>query len=543
MFSRILSKLAALPAPTIRAVCERDLHVPMRDGVTLLADRWYPSSGPAPTLLVRSPYGRRSIFGLLYGRLFAERGFQVVVQSCRGTFGSGGVFEPLVREASDARDTIEWMRGQAWFTGAYATIGASYLCFAQWAAARSRAVEHRAMIAQAGPHEFLATIHPGGAFALDAALSFASQVTGRQWPGALVMVRHAFARRKMRIAFRELPLASSCERALGRRVAFLEDWMAHAEPGDSFWNAMDHREAVASIEAPVLLQSGWYDLFASYATSQYEALRRRGQRPFLTIGPWTHAEFPLKATRALLPETLAWLRAHLLGDRDGLRSAPVRVFVLNTDRWREYDDWPPPQSAEQTWYLHPEGRLSREPAPASDPDRYRYDPTDPTPAVGGGMILFGAGPRDNRSLEARGDVLTYTTAPFVEETTVVGSPTVRLYVRSTLRSTDFFARLCNVHPDGRSINVCDALIRLRPGDEAWQADGSARVSLRLSPTACCFHRGHRLRLQISGGAHPRFARNTGTGEPLATGTGMMSAEQSVFHDSDRPSSLELRYVR
>src|SRR2546428_3589883 len=159
MLSGIRSKLAALPAPTSRAAREPDLRVPMRDGVTLLADRWVPSGDPAPTLLVRSPYGRGSIFGFLYGRLFAERGFQVVVQSCRGTFGSGGVFEPMVREAGDARDTIEWMRGQAWFTGAYATIGASYLCFAQWAAARERVAELRAMIAQAGPHAFLGPIH------------------------------------------------------------------------------------------------------------------------------------------------------------------------------------------------------------------------------------------------------------------------------------------------------------------------------------------------------------------------------------------------
>ncbi len=536
--SVLVARLLGFPAPTARARVERDLHVPMRDGVDLLADRWFAAAGHAPTLVVRSPYGRRSFFGFLYGRLFAERGFQVLVQSCRGTFGSGGVFEPLVHEASDGADTIAWLRGQSWFDGRYATIGASYLCFAQWAAA-NRHPEFRAMIAQVGPHEFFGAIHPGGAFALDAALSFAAQVTGPESSAALVFLRQALARRRLKIAFRELPLESSCERALRRRVGFLADWMARVDPSDALWKAMDHRGALETVEAPVLIQSGWYDLFAAYATSQYETLRDRGRRPFLTIGPWTHAEFAFKGTRALLPETLAWLRAHLLEDPRGLREAPVRVFVLGADRWRDYADWPPPESRPEVWYLHSEERLERDPPLSSSPDRYRYDPADPTPSVGGAMILFGAGPRDNRALESRADVLTYTTAPFVDEKTIVGSPTVSLHVASSLRSTDFFARLCDVHPDGRSINLCDALVRLRPGDPVWRPDGSAHLKIRLSPTACRLGRGHRLRLQVSSGAHPRFARNTGTEDPLATGTRLAAAEQTVFHEPQRASAIEI----
>jgi len=526
----MLAPLLGLPAPTARARVERDLRVPMRDGIELVADRWFPQKGLAPLLVVRSPYGRRSFFGFLYGRIFAERGFQVLIVSSRGTFGSGGVFEPLVHESNDAADTLAWLRGQSWFGGRYATIGASYLCFAQWAGA-GRYAELGAMIPQVGPHEFHGAIHPGGAFALDAALSFAAQVTGREASAVLVFVRQALARRKMKRAFRELPLGSSCERALGRRVAFLADWMAHVDPADSYWKAMDHSAALETVEAPVLLQGGWYDLFAAHAVSQYEVLRDRGRRPYLTIGPWTHAEFAFQGARTLLPETLAWLRAHLLDDRSAVRRAPVRVFVLGADRWREYADWPPPQSNREVWYLHPEKRLERGPPPSSPPDRYRYDPADPTPSVGGGMILFGAGPRDNRALERRADVLTYTSAPFADEKTIVGSPIVDLHVASSLRSTDFFARLCDVRPDGRSINLCDALVRWR--------DGCAHVKIRLSPIACRFGRGHRLRLQISSGAHPRFARHTGTDDPLATATRLVAADQSVFHDPERPSSLEI----
>ncbi|MGH7803859.1 MAG: CocE/NonD family hydrolase, partial [Candidatus Binatia bacterium] len=507
--------------------------------VELLADRWFPASGPAPTLLVRSPYGRRSMFGWLYGRIFSERGFQVVIQSCRGTFGSGGApFEPMIHEARDAADTVAWMRGQPWFGGAYATIGASYLCFTQWAGAREAAPELKTMIAQVGPHDFAGTILEGGSFALDSALSFAAQVSMREAPALLTILRQVLGRRRVGRAFRELPLAESCERALGGRVGFLEDWLARSDPRDAYWRSIDHACALETLAAPVFLQGGWYDMFAAYTVAQYEALRRRGRRPYLTMGPWTHAQFSFAAASTLLPETLAWLRTHLGGNGGDLRNAPVRVWVLGAEEWRDFADWPPPEARGEVWHLHPEGRLARDPAPESAPDRYRYDPADPTPSVGGGTILFAAGPRDNRKLEARADVLTYTSAPFDEDRLVVGSPVVNLHTRSSLRRTDFFARLCDVHPDGRSINLCDAIIRLEPADHAWQADGSARVRLVLSPTASSFARGHRLRLQISSGAHPRFARNTGDGEPLGTATRLVPADQEVLHDS----SLEIRVL-
>jgi hypothetical protein len=226
-----------------------------------------------------------------------------------------------------------------------------------------------------------------------------------------------------------------------------------------------------------------------------------------------------------------------------LRQKPVRLYVMGAGEWRDLDEFPPP--ARQTrYYLHPEGRLAPDRPPvASSPDQYRYDPANPTPALGGALLaLQGAGPLDNRPLEARPDVLCYTTSPLAQDLEAIGPVRLELFVRSSLAHTDFFGRLCDVAPDGCSTNLCDGLVRLEPGNGAIQPDGSLRVEIDLWATAHRFRQGHRLRLQVSSGAHPRWSRNLGTGEPLATGTRMAVAEQTVYHDGDHPSSLILPVI-
>jgi len=238
------------------------------------------------------------------------------------------------------------------------------------------------------------------------------------------------------------------------------------------------------------------------------------------------------------------LHAHLKGDPGSLREAPVRLFVMGAQQWRDFPDWPPPAQSER-WYLQPGGVLAPATPPTSEPDRYRYDPTDPTPAVGGNSL--GArkhmGPKDNRKLEARADVLIYTSAVLEHDVEVIGPVTAELYVRSSLQHTDFFARLCVVEPSGKSINVCDGIVRLTPGYAVPQADGSLRIQIDLWPTAYHFRRGQRMRVQISSGAHPRFARNLGSGEPLATATTLQVADQTIYHDPEHPSAILLPILR
>jgi putative CocE/NonD family hydrolase len=159
--------------------------------------------------------------------------------------------------------------------------------------------------------------------------------------------------------------------------------------------------------------------------------------------------------------------------------------------------------------------------------------------VGGAAMSANAGPKDQRALEARPDILVYTSAVLDHDLEVIGPVRAELFVKSSLEHTDFFARVCDVDPSGRSINISDALVRLVPGRPGRESDGTLRASVDLWPTAYRFKRGHRIRAQVSSGAHPRWARNPGSGEPLATAKTLCAADQAVFHDPAHPSAVIL----
>lgn len=537
--SRLFSRLLRLPpADTYDVVVARDLQVPMRDGTVLFADH-YAARGrsSAPTILVRSPYGRANAFAYLFARPFAERGFQVLIQSCRGTFGSGGTFNAFRNEQRDGGDTVAWMQQQPWFTGTFATLGPSYLGQVQWALAASAGSMLKALSLQITASEFRSLIYPNESFGLDTALTWIELLAHQEEP----LWRRIFQRRRraraMQAAAMHLPLQDADVLVTGRPVPFYRDWLAHSAPSDPWWQPVDFSGAADEIEAPILLIGGWYDLFLPYQLADYARLRAAGKQPFLTIGPWAHnslAAFPL-----MIRETLTWFRAHLLAQPAELRAAPVRVFMMGRNQWIDYPDWPPPGYQPQRWFLQPAHGLATEPAQESDPDRYRYDPAHPTPAVGGSSLSQNAGAKDNRAIEARADVLVYTSAVLERDLDVVGAVGAELYMTSSLEHTDVFVRLCDVDPRGRSINISDGLVRLEPGQPHANDDGTWRVAVELWATAHCFKRGHRIRVQVAGGSHPRYVRNPGSGEPLATATTLRVAEHAVYHSTDHPSAIVL----
>jgi putative CocE/NonD family hydrolase len=291
---------------------------------------------------------------------------------------------------------------------------------------------------------------------------------------------------------------------------------------------------------PITMIAGWYDLFLPLMLADYQALRAAGQPVRLQIGAWRHAS-PVMF-RHSLQDALDWFAVHLRHqpyeqsqDHDH-GPAPIDVEVMGGPGWRQVPDWPPAASTER-WHLQPGHALSPEPPVASQPDLYRYDPAEPTPSVGGTSTGPDSGPKDNRELEARPDVLTFSTEPLDAPVQIIGPVRAELYVTSSLAHTDFFARLCDVDPKGRSTNVTDGILRLTAG--SWP---SGPVLVDLWPTAHEFQPGHRIRLQVSSGAHPCFARNPGTGERLATATSLKVAEQTVYHDPDHPSAILLPVV-
>jgi hypothetical protein len=385
------------------------------------------------------------------------------------------------------------------------------------------------MVVQVGSDDFHGFLYPGGAFALEATLTGVTAMLSMQRGFARFLLAALRLLRRHRRVERSLPLIDAYPAAFGRRVGFFEQWLGHPDPADSYWAP---RRAVpeAGRIPPVSLLTGWSDVCLDPTLDMYRRLHEAGRQVRLTVGPWNHTSGFNDDMPVILGDALNWLRAHLDGDHSGLTGQPVRVHVGETGgrgRWRELAAWPPPGARARPWHLHPGGALAAEPPGQPVASSFRYDPAAPTPSVGGpSMDARSAGPRRNDALERRADVLVFTSAPLAEPLEVIGPVSARLRVRASGPHFDVFARLCDVDPRGRSWNICDGLIRLtssHPGDGAsWR-----EVTVTMSATAHRFAAGHHLRLQISGGAHPRFARNTGTGEPLATATRLVPVDIEI----------------
>jgi uncharacterized protein len=539
--SRLAAKLVRLSAPrTTDVSVERDLAAKMPDGAVLLADRWFPAQPPAelPTILMRTPYGRR-IMGPL-GRLYAERGYQVVIQSCRGTFGSDGQFEPMRNERADGRATLEWVAAQPWFDGRLVTWGGSYLGLTQWAVVEDVPDFVKALALHITSSDFRdGVVYPGGSFALETALSWMHQLKHQELGFGTMVRAQIRSNRTVTAACNVLPLGKCDVATIGEAATFYQEWLAHSAPGDPWWDAIDFGRHLQHAP-PASLVGGWYDIFLPYQVADYEALRAAGRCARLTIGPWHHGSAGLHGET--IRDSLQWFDSQLAEPRGGAHRAPVRVFDMGTRRWQEFSQWPP-VGASQRWYLGRWGTLGVEPPAESGPDHFHYNPHDPTPAVGGASLnVRSAGRTDQRRREHRHDVLTYTSPVLTDDLTVIGPLTATLHLRSSLEHTDFHVRLCDVTPKGKSFNLSDGIVRLTPASVRKENDGSFVLDIAMWPTANTFKAGHRIRLQVSSGAHPLFARNAGTGEPLATGSTLRSADQDVFHDRERPSSIALPVV-
>ncbi len=561
---------------------ERNIPIEVEHGLTLMADHYYPkAAGSFPTILIRSPYGREwrsGPIGLIYGfllRRFAERGYHVIAQDTRGRYESEGEFDPFSHEVWDGRVTIDWIKRQPWFDGNLGMTGPSYLGYTQWAAAidPNRVPHLKAILPIMTSSQFHSVIWPDGSFALDTVLHWLqiTYLAGRPKQDRR-FVSAIEEDRRLAHVFDHVPLEDIDQLLLGERVQFYHDALAYPDRSALRWRWIDLSDRVGEIEAAVHLITGWHDFMLRELLADYARLVEAGRAPHLTIGPWHHAD--VNYLWAAIRLSLEWFDAHLKGQRHKLRPKPVRLYLMGANRnaWRDFDAWPP-KALNLRYYLRQDRRLSIEPPGNGEPpDRYHYDPNDPTPNLGGPLINLPRGPvYDNRSLEARSDVLTYTTPPLDRDLDVIGPVRLELYARSTAGlHADFFGRVCDVQPDGRSLNVCDGLLRVNPErskhsgsndfsrsssrsssdlnhaatevattDATTDAPPVWRIEIDLWATAYRFKRGHRLRLSVSSGAHPRWLRNYGTGEPIGTATCLLAADQTIYHDLAHPSALIL----
>jgi uncharacterized protein len=546
---RAAARAWSLPPRRNQVAVEYDVEVPMSDGTVLLATHYIPVSvASAATVLVRCPYGRTGPFALQTGQILAERGYHVLLQSVRGTFGSGGDFEPMRHEITDGQDTVAWLRQQNWFEGRLATYGPSYLGFVQWALAMDPPPELVAAVVQVGPHDFHRSAYRNGAFDLYNYVMWSDLVAHQESIGMLRgMARMVTADQRLRGVLNGLPVAARYADVIGREPAWSERWMDHPQASDPFWAPMQCGPALERITVPVLLVGGWQDLFIEQTLEQYRTLAARGVPVRLLVGPWAHLDLNSQGGVAI-NESLAWLDRYTGPGRNDPAAAPVppehpvRVWVggEGARQWREIGGWPPPGVAEQRWYLGTHGSLGpvrpAEAAPAADAPTasFRYDPADPTPSPGGAIMAMNAGSRDNRAVERRLDVLVFSSDPLDEPVEILGEVAAEVFLTRDNPYADLFVRLCDVDPRGRSRNVCDGIVRLT---EADPLTGTVRVSLVAA--AYRFGRGHRIRLQVAGGAFPRFARNPGNGQLDATAADLMPTHYDIGLDAAHPSVLLL----
>ena len=578
-----MGTMAKLDLPTVPLAIEHNVAMPMRDGTLLRADIYRPAQGtPFPALLVRTPYGEPSVRTAPVLPAI-DAGFAVVLQYCRGTGTSDGDFTPFESESDDGVDSIEWCARQDWCDGRVGMWGASYVGMVQLAAAVQAPSALKCLLPIVTPADYYGGLaYRQGAFQLGQLLAWytmkSAQTLGyRALAGEDVsadgpeLAAHVadIANHYRYLPAREMP-------AVSRIIPGWQRWLDH-DRYDQYWREVSYAARRHRITTPALHVGGWFDLFLGGTLDNYQTLRssaatehaRRHQA--LIVGPWTHGDqtgtagelhFGMASSaQAIGLEQLqvGFLRTFINGEERERGALRVKLFVMGDNVWRDEEDWPLARTVWTRWYLHADGGLSPEAPPADAPaSRYRYDPADPVPTAGGptlipaspdGSVSWMAGPRDQRAIEARSDVLSFTSDVLPEDLEVTGPLVVTLHAATSAADTDFTARLVDVWPDGRAIGIADGIVRARYRDGSGQPAPvtPGRVydySIDMIGTSQVFKTGHRVRVDIASSNFPCFDRNPGNGAPAATATerDFVIAEQTMCHDAAHPSFITLPVI-
>jgi uncharacterized protein len=566
----------------------------MRDGAPLMSNVYRPAeSGEYPVLLTRLPYGKDLPLGssVLDPIKAAEAGYIVVVQDVRGRYRSEGKFVPFVKEYEDGYDTVEWAARLPGSDGSVGMYGLSYFGKTQWHAAVMRPPSLKSMVPGItwGNHlngvQMRGGVQELGLMQYWAQTALALNLLFRRYAGDPERIGEVLPELVGTIdtilaggGYDVLPLTDLPNP--DELVPFVRGGLVRGVDDES-WDYLNIDGKYENVAVPTFHIGGWYDCFIGETLLQYEAMkeisREAGMRqPRLMVGPWTHGDFGstfgdldfgigssglfLNYKGDLTDAHLRWFDATLKGDERALEGTPlVQVFVMGENCWRGYEEWPVPGSHEEDWYLISDGSLRREPGGSGDqPARYDYDPEDPVPTIGGSVLMADIhrpGPRDQRPIESRPDVLVYTGPALEDPYTVLGSVYVTLFAASSAPDTDFVARLVDVYPDGRAICVADGILRAS-ARESYPAPGVVRpvapshiepgdvyeYVIDLWATGLTFLPGHRMRVEITSSSHPRWERNLNTGESAVHSSRAEVAHQTIFHDAGRRSRITLTVV-
>jgi uncharacterized protein len=587
VYAALLSATSAPPSVPYAKLLH--VRVAMRDNVRLDANVFYPGSAGTtsarfPAILVRTPYGKGVDLPAGY-QSFINHGYAVVMQDVRGRYGSGGVFDILNQEGPDGYDTLNWIAAQPWSDGKVGMIGGSYLGIAQWQVALLNNPHLKAIFpVVSGSDEYLDRYYsPGGALKLGHRLLWMSQ--NLTTPGT--------AKPKFTDYIYHLPLRTVDRSATRRTIGFYQTILNHPTY-DYFWKGLSVQENIDRVRVPVFSVGGWYDNFAESDLEAFAALHklygRLDDKHRIMIGPWAHnmstpfqgVSYGDDSSSPIRSYQIEWFDHWLKGaPEDALRfspekwhavraevdEAPVHIFVMGVNRWRDEPDWPLARARATALYLGSEhaanslngdGLLqwkperSRTPADSSfTADSFTFDPRNPVPTLGGAVCcdpkIFPWGPIDQRPIEKRKDVLVYSSAPMKQDLEVTGPIRVVLYASTSALDTDFTAKLVDVFPDGEARNLTDGILRVRYRDgleksELAEPGKVYPLVIDAGVTSNVFLAGHSIRLEISSSNFPRFDRNPNTGLPFADETTLKKAQQMVYHSRQYPSHLLLPVI-
>jgi putative CocE/NonD family hydrolase len=563
---------AKATAGEYKVVVEAGVRVKMRDGIALVADVYRPEAeGRFPVLLQRTPYNRAEPAS---GVRLASHGYVVVLQDTRGRYASEGEFYPFRNEGRDGFDTVEWAAALPYSDGQVGMFGSSYVGATQMLAAAERPPHLQAIFpVVTGSEYYEGWTYQSGALMQWFASTWASILTED------TERRNAASRSRWRDWVEPLPVESFrlLDPAPAADLApYYRDWVQH-ERDDDYWSPVRVKDHFKEMQVKGLHGGGWHDLFLKGSIENFRGLRdqaatpeaRKGQR--LLLGPWCHGPTSAEGKigdvvfgkDAVLDDdatALEWFDYALKGKSNAYATgAPVRLFVMGENLWRDEQEFPLRRTSPTKYFLRSrqsantgagDGALSVDAPRREPPASFDYDPANPVRTIGG-RLCCGAvtqpGPYDQRPSESREDVLVFSTPPLPRDVEVTGYVSLELYASTSAVDTDFTALLADVDPSGYARFLTDGIVRGRYRESTDRASllspGQVyKLDVDLWATSNLFKAGHRIRLYVSSSNFPRFSRNLNTGEPTFGSTRLVKARQTIYHDAEHPSALVLPII-
>ncbi|HEY3457373.1 MAG TPA: CocE/NonD family hydrolase [Bryobacteraceae bacterium] len=565
----LLIAILIVPLIDAQVVVERGVKTAMRDGTILRADIYRPAAeGRYPVLLQRTPYNKSG--GADAGYRMAAAGYVAIIQDVRGRYTSDGEWYPFRYESQDGYDTVEWAASLPYSNGKVGMFGGSYVGATQMLTA----IAHPPHLAGICPFVTASNYHEnwtyqGGAF---------EQWFNESWTSGLA--RDTADRRVeqgtnamhgvLKLPLTEYSLFNwpAGPLTMQELAPYFLDWLAHSDY-DEYWKRLAIDEHYADISVPALTIAAWYDIFQGGSLRNYEGLKGKGKQRLLVVigghagGGRKIGDVDFGAQAADFNETgttIEWYDYLFKNAQNRFAGKPVRIFVMGANQWREEDDWPLKRARETKYFLHSshganslrgDGVLSTESPTQETADNYSYDPANPVPTTGGPLCCdaehLPPGPKDQRGVEARQDVLVYSTSPLSRDMEVTGPVSLELYAKSSAVDTDFTAKLVDVWPNGFAQNLTEGIIRARYRNSREKPvlmnPGEVyKFTIDVWATSNVFRQGHKLRLEVSSSNFPRFDRNLNTGRSAASTSAYMTAANTVLHDAEHPSALILPVV-